>query len=75
MTPEQVADLVRTKTLVEDMHHRLFGNGQPGILDKQDRRIKTLEEVEAKGKGVIWTVGIIVTVIEIVVHAGGKLWH
>lgn len=74
MNTDQAADLIRTKTLVEDMHHRLFGNGQPGIIEKQDKRIKTLEEVEAKGKGAMWTFGIIGTVIEIIAHTKGKLW-
>lgn len=36
---------------VEDMKHRLFGNGQPGELEKQEGRIHNLELFKATHEG------------------------
>lgn len=66
MTHQQSDDLVRTKTLVEDMHHRLFGNGQPGIIATMDSRVEKLETVKHKGQGVLWTLTVIVAIVEFI---------
>lgn len=34
----------KTETMVADMHARLFGNGQPGLLDKLDEKIELLDD-------------------------------
>jgi hypothetical protein len=38
---------------VVDIRHRLFGNGQPGILDKHDQRLDRLESYLWRGLGIM----------------------
>ncbi len=73
----QAQQITRTMTIVEEMHTRLFGNGQPGELDKLGKRletldgeIETLKETRAHVKGVIWTIGVLFTAM-----GGTELWH
>lgn len=35
--------LARIETMVEEIYHRLFGNGQPGELDRLNSRVGKLE--------------------------------
>lgn len=54
MTNDERNDtLVSIQTTVEDMHHRLFGNGQPGIIDRFDARIKDLEAQKSRVLGAV----------------------
>lgn len=48
---------------VQDMHHRLFGNGQPGELQQQDDRLTELEASWNKFRGVLWTLGALVSLL------------
>lgn len=72
MNHEQGETLTRVSTLVEDMHHRLFGNGQPGIIKDFDMRLKELEQVKHRGQGALWTTTAIVAIIEFVQLFLGK---
>jgi len=36
--------VVRIDTTVADMHHKLFGNGQPGELDKLHGRVSAVSD-------------------------------
>lgn len=45
--------LIRIDQTVSDMHERLFGNGQPGIVQKYDERIRELELDKAKTSGAV----------------------
>lgn len=45
--------LGRIDTLVSDMHHRLFGNGQPGIVAAYDERLTELETLRHRFEGAI----------------------
>jgi len=70
MTPQQaeevIKDLASTKAIMLDMHHRLFGNGQPGFVTTVDKRITALEHVEAKGKGALWAATALLGILETV---------
>lgn len=63
--------------MVEDMHHRLFGNGQPGELDRiavrlnvMDEEIEEIKRDKARAKGAIWALSALFTAL-----GGGQLWH
>lgn len=45
------ADITVIKSQQKETNRRLFGNGQPGELDKLDGRLKTLELRDAKEEG------------------------
>lgn len=69
--------LGRIEYMIEDMHTRLFGNGQPGELDKlstrlsvMDTEIDELKETKAHAKGAMWMVGALFTML-----GGTELWH
>ena len=62
MNQEQIQDLVEVKTLIVDMHKRLFGNGQPGIIKEHNERLSDLEEIKAKGTGAFWVLGCLITI-------------
>lgn len=40
---EMLERQVRIETIVTEMDHKLFGNGQPGVLKLLDDRVKDLE--------------------------------
>lgn len=65
MTPEQYEDLITTKTLVQDMHHSLFGNGQPGVIKDLQVKIEGLEKTKSRSEGVLWALSGIVSAIGI----------
>lgn len=74
---DMAVKVTRIETLMEDMHTRLFGNGQPGELakiatrmDKQDDEIDALKETKAHAKGVMWAFGALFTAL-----GGSQLWH
>lgn len=35
--------LIRLETIVTNMDHRLFGNGQPGVVKEHEDRLKVVE--------------------------------
>jgi hypothetical protein len=58
----------RIETMTEEIYHRLFGNGQPGELDKLKfeaeklkTEIKDLQTTRSWAKGVMSTLGLLVT--------------
>ncbi len=63
MTSEQYEDLIETKTLVKEMHHYLFGNGQPGIIKEIQTKIDRLEKTKSRSEGVLWALSAIVSFI------------
>ncbi len=79
MTPEMevqiIQSLAKIESRTEEMHTRLFGNGQPGIVEKYDKRLDAIEGDHNKFMGVVKflkyaaTVGpILIAVTEFVVH-------
>lgn len=77
MTNDERNDtLVSIQTTVEDMHHRLFGNGQPGIVKVFDDRIKVLETEKAMTAGAIrlvkYSAGL--TPMIVAIAEGFRLW-
>lgn len=64
MTQDEKDDLlIRISTQVEEMHERLFGNGQPGELDKAKSRIYDLEEWKNKASGGLVIISILIGVL------------
>ena len=59
---DQVERLVRIETLLDDLHHTLMGNGQPGKIADLDKDIAELKETHQKIKGAIWIMGILFTI-------------
>lgn len=57
------AKLERIEYMVEDMHHRLFGNGQPGFVEKSDERLKELESYRSFIRGAAWVIGGLFTLL------------
>lgn len=62
--------LARIDQLVGDMHHRLFGNGQPGIVTVYNNRITDLEADRNKFMGAIKLVRMIAVLLPLLVAAG-----
>lgn len=48
---EQGKVLALIKQQIEDWDHKLFGNGQPGLLDQHDKRLDGLEQKESRQSG------------------------
>jgi hypothetical protein len=40
-------DITRLQSDVARLDHKLFGNGQPGVLDKMERRLSEIESTMA----------------------------
>lgn len=51
--------LTRVCTLVEDIHHRLFGNGQPGFIKDSEDRIKSLENYRSYVRGALVVISMV----------------
>lgn len=68
--------LARIDALVGDMHHRLFGNGQPGIVDIYNNRINHLEADRNKFDGAVRLVRFIAVILPVflLVGEGYRLW-
>lgn len=63
--------ITRTETMVEQLHQVLLGaDGQPGHVEKTDKRLKSLEATRERGKGVLWLGGLVLTAIEFLLHRG-----
>ncbi len=59
-----------TQAIVIDIHTRLFGNGQPGELDKLDTRLKDLERTTNWAKGAVAVIVGLVTLL-----GGTEIYH
>lgn len=70
MTQDETVTLERIKLVVEDMHTRLFGNGQPGFVDKTDLRLRDLEGSYARAKGFVGALWAAISFLGL-----GGLWH
>lgn len=57
---ENAERLARIEILCETMNHRLFGNGQPGELDRMKDDISSLKASRVWVKGIMSTLGFIV---------------
>lgn len=68
--------LGRIDTLVSDMHHRLFGNGQPGIVAEFNHRLLDLEADKNKVVGAARLLKIVAvsTPVAVAVLEGVRLW-
>jgi len=72
----QAQQITRTMTMVEEMHHRLFGNGHPGELAQLDTRITTLDkdvddlkQSKSQAKGAFWALSGLFTLL-----GGTQIW-
>lgn len=57
---DQVQRLARIEAIVEDMHHRLFGNGQPGEVQTIKDDVSSLKSSRSWVKGGIAVLGFLV---------------
>ena len=48
---ELAVQIARIDENVTEIHHRLFGNGQPGLMDRHEARLTQLETETAYSKG------------------------
>lgn len=48
---ELLEAVIETRTLVREMHHNLYGNGNPGVLDKHEKDISDLKSAKNYIKG------------------------
>lgn len=55
--------LATIESIVSRLEYRILGNGQPGELEKLDSRIGRLEEVEDKGRGAFWVIGVLLSIL------------
>lgn len=73
---ELIREVSRLASVVDDTHHRLFGNGQPGIIEIHNKRLDDLEGLKDRGIGITWFLGIITTLLGVLesIHLfiGGK---
>lgn len=53
--------LAKVETIVEVIHDRLFGNGQPGELSKLDDRVQVLENNKNRIIGAFSIVSVLMT--------------
>ena len=62
MTNEEIAgklgSIEATLMIIKD---RLLGNGQPGEIDKMNRRLVSLERDANFSKGALWILGAVLT--------------
>ncbi len=72
----RVDTLARIDTMVSDMHHRLFGNGQPGIVAEYNNRLKELEAERNRVIGMVKFVRFVGVLTPLMVGAaeGYRLW-
>jgi len=79
MTPEMeillIQSVAKIESRTEEMHVRLFGNGQPGIVEKYDKRLDSIEEDHQKFVGIVKflkyaaAIGpILIATVEFVIH-------
>lgn len=76
MNAEESKVLTQIETTVNDMHHRLFGNGQPGIITLQDNRLKELEADRNKVLGAVKLVRFLAIILPLLVAGteGYRAW-
>lgn len=75
MNLDESTQLTRVVTLVEDMHHRLFGNGQPGIVKEQNDRLDRLEAEKDRFSGAIRLVKFGAVLTPVIVAITEFLFH
>jgi hypothetical protein len=64
MTEVQLTEtVVRIDETLSRMYSRLFGNGQPGEIEKHDNRLRDLEEFRSRTYGGLVIVSLLVTLI------------
>lgn len=66
--------LIRVDEGLKDLKHQLLGNGQPGIIQKQEGKISELEDFRSKAKGALGVILFLVSVVggtELVRFLGG----
>lgn len=76
MTVLDQAVLAEVKTIVTDMHHRLFGNGQPGIIATMESRLDELEAQKHRVEGAVKFLKFAAVITPIVAASGEalRLW-
>lgn len=67
MNDEQYAKIIgkisSIETSVEDTHHRLFGNGQPGELEVLRKQQKETDATLNRGRGILMACGGLTTFV------------
>ena len=66
-------DITRLQSDVARLEHKLFGNGQPGVLDKMERRLTEIESTMAfRFERVEARIGRLITIVAVLgATAGG----
>lgn len=63
MSNEDLAIMIaRLETTLTRIDHILFGNGQPGELDKMQKRIKVTEEFRSSIRGALAVLTFLMTI-------------
>lgn len=62
--------LVKVSTVVDEIYHRLFGNGNEGELDQIKGRTGSLEEFKNKVLGAVILLSCLLGIL-----GGGFIWH
>jgi hypothetical protein len=60
---ETEIQIARMDQTLQRIDHELFGNGQPGRLQRGEDRIAVLEDRASFSRGVMWAVGLVVTLL------------
>jgi hypothetical protein len=62
MTTEDHDLIVRTAAVVEEIHHRLFGNGNPGEIKTIQKDVQELQDYKSWIRGAFAVVALLITV-------------
>jgi len=61
-SPEDLAvQIARIDETVTEIHHRLFGNGQPGDIATLQRKQIETDSFISQAKGALWVIGGLLT--------------
>lgn len=71
---QQIEDLATTKAIVLDMHHRLFGNGQPGEIQVLRAAVTELQAFKNKVYGLVATSGVLTVLMGITTVSKNLGW-
>lgn len=67
MTETEYTDMVRRLASIDEkvslMNSRLFGNGQPGEIQKHDTRLTAAEVFIDRATGALWLMGGIMSLV------------
>lgn len=71
---ENVTKLTRIETALEATMERLFGNGQPGVLDRHEKKFKEHDDHLSKHDKYVWMILGAMSVMEVLRTLRGMGW-